>query len=194
MEKEINFNIKELINCFNLNNFINRGKKAGLYNNSAVLLLTNKQYILSWTNNFGMGFHYPTLAQIYKYITDGGIIKNSIEELKLERIVSKYMHAKLFYINNSGKMIFYGLDSLNYKNYNIFLNFYNDYNNIITKICEENDFEIAFKDKNINKFVSSKNLDKLLKYLQENLDYNKVINNDNEQIIGISLEKKEKMI
>ena len=194
MEKEINFNIKELINCFNLNNFINRGKKAGLYNNSAVLLLTNKQYILSWTNNFGMGFHYPTLAQIYKYITDGGIIKNSIEELKLERIVSKCMHAKLFYINNSGKMIFYGLDSLNYKNYNIFLNFYNDYNNIITKICEENDFEIAFKDKNINKFVSSKNLDKLLKYLQENLDYNKVINNNNEQIIGISLEKKEKMI
>lgn len=189
MKKEEDFNIKDLITCFSFDDFINKGKTTGLYNNSAVLLITNKQYILSWTNNFGMGFHYPALAQIYKYINEGGFVRNSIEELKLEYKVSKYIHAKLFYLNNSGNMIFYGLDSLNYKNYNVFLNFYNNYNDIIKKICEENNFKVAFKDKNINKFVSSKSLDKLLKYLQENLDYNKVINNDNEQIIDDNFKK-----
>ena len=190
------FNFNEMIEKFNFDDFINRGKIAK-YNNSAVLLITNNQYVLSWTENFGMGFHYPALAQLYKNIYEDeghienssygyGKIKNSFEEFKLENKVSNCMHAKLFYLNNGGNMIFYALDSLNYKNYNTFLNFYNNYNDIIKKICEENNFKIAFKDKNINKFVSSKSLDKLLKYLQENLDYNKVINNDNEQIIGVS--------
>lgn len=190
--KPYNYSINDLINSFNLDDFIKKGKKMGLYNNSAVLLITNKQYILSWTNNFGMGFHYDTLAQIYKYIYDGEPIKNSLEEFKLERKVSKYMHAKLFYLNGCGKMIFFGLESLNYKNYKIFLNFYNDYNKILERICNENDFEIAFKDKTVNKMVSSKNLDKLLDYLQNNLDFNKYVPDDNEQIINNDLEKTSK--
>ena len=192
MNKEHNFNINDLISNFTLDDFIGRGKKLGLYNNSAVLLITNKQYILSWTNNFGMGFHYEILAQIYKYITEGSPIKNSLEEFKLERKVSKYMHAKLFYLNGSGKMVFYSLESLNYKNYKIFLNFYNDYNGILEKICNENDFEIAFKNKNNNKMISSKNLDKLLEYLQNNLDFNKFIQDDNEQIISNDLKSSKK--
>ena len=47
MNKEHNFNINDLISNFTLDDFIGRGKKLGLYNNSAVLLITNKQYILS---------------------------------------------------------------------------------------------------------------------------------------------------
>ena len=194
MNKEHNFNINDLISNFTLDDFIGRGKKLGLYNNSAVLLITNKQYILSWTKNFGMGFHYEALAQIYKYINEGSLLKNSLEEFKFERKVSKCMHAKLFYLNGSGKMIFYGLESLNYKNYKMFLEFYNDYNKILERICNENDFEIAFKDKSTNKIIISKNLDKLLKYLQNNLDFNVFVPDNNEQIINndLKLSKKSK--
>ena len=192
--KQYNFDTNELINSFNFDDFILKGSKAK-YNNSAVLLITNKQYILSWTSNFGMGFHYSTLAQIYKDIHDGGRIESSIEEFKLENKVSKFMHAKLFFLNNSGAMLFYGLESINYKNYKIFLKFYNDFNETIKKVCMNNDFKISFKDKTINKYVSSKSLDKVLEYIQKNLDFNKkTIDDSDEKVIGITDRKNEKMV
>ena len=90
--KEYNFDINEMINSFNFFDFSKSEK--GNYR-SGVLVITNKQYVLSYTNNYGKGNHFITVARILNDLNGGGKISSDDEYEKVKDKLKDYMLAKI---------------------------------------------------------------------------------------------------
>ena len=90
-------------------------------------------------------------------------------------------------------MFFENLDKLNNKNYEVFLKFYEDYNDIIKAISIDSNFFISFYNSKTNNFISSKSLDELIIYMQ-NFTKNEYDSANQEKIIGTTLDSKTKKL
>lgn len=189
-EKPYNFDIIKMIDEFDFNTFIEKGKNNN--KNNAVLIITNKQYIASYTDNYGEGYHSIALIRMLKEILGGGLISNNKEANQYNKDYKNYIHARMSFENNSGSILFFGLENLNKENYNIFLKFYDDWNETLNHLCKNNKLYIGFMDEKSKSFISSNNLDILHNYLERHLDKNKIVSTNNENIIGVSKSFKQK--
>lgn len=186
-----NFDIKEMISIFDFDNFIKRGKKR--ISNSAILLITNKQYIISYTANKGKGYHSFAFTRLLKELMGGGSINSSKEAIEIKKMLEKYIHARILFEDNNGAIIFSGLNNLNKYNYNIFLQFYDDYNEVIKNICNKNKFIVGFYNEADKQFITSKDLDKLLFEIEKDpLKESSIEYSPNETIMGINFIKEKK--
>ena len=189
-EKPYNFDIIKMTNEFDFNTFIEKGKSNN--KNNAVLIITNKQYVTSYTDNYGEGYHSIALIRMLKEILGGGLISNNKEANQYNKDYKNYIHARMSFENNSGSILFFGLENLNKENYNIFLKFYDDWNETLNHLCKNNKLYIGFMDEKSKSFISSDSLDKLLIYLKKHLDKDKKIVNVEENIISKSSNIKQK--
>ena len=191
----VNFDIHKLINDFDWYDYMSHGAvktsygiaSGDEYSNGAVLLITNKQYVLSYTEGYGQGVHYYTLYRIIKDLHGGGDMTLE-ESKKLHILIHNYIWARIIFENGSGYINFTDLNNLNAENYQVFCAFYDDYNETIKAICNKYDFVVRFTYRDEDgklMAIESKSLDQLLLYLTQNLKQDILINaSDDEVIIG----------
>ena len=184
-----NFNIKSEIDSFSFEDLVKRNRIA------AILFFTDNQYVISYTENYGKGSHDITLTRIYKDIYGGGKITSDKEYEEIKEKLKDYIFAKITFFTNRIHIFFEGLDNLNNKNYNSFLTFYDNFNELFKVLSTKIDFKVSFFNSNKRTFMTTNSFDFLLEYLQEQLE-NSILepNNKEETIIGIptNLKKKKK--
>ena len=191
--EEYNFNLKEMIDAFDFLEFIKHNNKNFNEGKSGILVITNKQYIISYSRNYGYGNHLPAFARLFKDLQGGGFLtKKGAEKIFLEGI-KKYIIAKIFFgyeNTNTGVILFDRLENLNTQNLEVFYEFYNNYNKIIEDICKNYNFEVAYFDKS-KKIIKSKNMDNLLLYIENQKKKTNIVNEE-ESILGITINNKYK--
>ena len=179
------FDIKEMIRSFSFDDLIKRNYIG------AVLFFTNKQYVISYTENHDKGYHDSALAHIYKDIHGGGKISKEEYNNIIDKI-KNYMNAKMFFYKDKINVFFTGLDNLNTNNFNSFSTFYSSFNGIFKILGTKYDLNITFFDQDKNTYVSTNNLYILYNYLENHLYYDDKIDDEDEIIIGIPNNNKTK--
>lgn len=207
--EKYNYELTPLIENFSFLDFIYGALKyKGIGNDyGAFLVITNKQYILGYNAGFGVGTHIASFARTFNDINNRGKVENNLDAIRLStRCQKDYITARIMYEcigeNENGIPIYSGSISFSIKNlpitpkqFEVFKKFYEDYNKeieLVIKKCSINNFCVWFsydtetKKFNINK---SNNLDNLYNFLESQIDYNKVIDDENEVLIGVSIDE-----
>lgn len=133
-----NFDITPLIKDFSFIDFFTTEAKT---EHSAILVITDNQYILGYTDSYGIGNHKAAVARVMKDITGGGHISNINEAKKLERqCVKQFITARIIYDyrgdNEYGRAIYQGAlyfslpedSKISIGQFENFKQFYTDYN------------------------------------------------------------------
>lgn len=133
-----NFDITPLIKDFSFIDFIAIEAKT---EHSAILVITDNQYVLGYTDSYGIGTHKASIARVMKDITGGGYIRDLSEAKKLERQCTKqFITARIIYDyrgdNEYGRAIYQGAiyfslpegNAISIGQFENFKQFYTDYN------------------------------------------------------------------
>ena len=190
--EEYNFDLNEMIESFDFLDFIKHNNKRFKDYRAGILAITDNQYIISYSRDYGYGDHLPAFARLFKDLDGGGLLtKKKAEKIYLEGI-KKYVIAKIYFgyeNNNEGIILFDHLENFNKNNLKFFYEFYNDYNSTIESICNNSNFQVAYFDEN-NKIIASKDMNNLLLYVKKKeKEINQNANNEN--IINIKNSKQK---
>lgn len=202
-----NYDLGPLIYNFSFLDFIYDALKyKGVGNDfGAFLVLTNKQYVLGYNAGFGVGTHISSFARTFNDLNGLGNINNDLEAIRIsEKCQKNYITARITYEcvgENENRGLLY-LGSINFSikslpisrnQFEVFKKFYEDYNQEIelaVKKCSLDNFCVWFTYKKENgKQVINKSgsLDNLYDFLEKNIDYNKVIEDEGEVLIGVGI-------
>lgn len=162
--------------------------------NGAVLLITEKQYIMAFNRGMGNGPHDATLARVYADITDQAelgflsIMKycHKAEETLIHARIYAEKETKMSSVNKILSFSFNREKKISLKEYNSFMDFYNEY---AWAIKREN-FNVSFAGKTMS-------IDDIKTLLESMIDKNFELSSiftDNETIIGIETNIEEKGI
>lgn len=195
-----NYDLFPLIHNFSFIDFI---ASATNFDQGGFLVITNNQYIIGYTDGFGLGTHRVAFARVMKDLTGGGLISSHEEAYKLSTECTKnFLTARITYdyrgCNSFGNSMHSGAiyfklpenNTITKEQYNMFKKFYNDYYNelkiLIRKLgIQKFNIQYEFMDEdNTKRIKNTDNLDELYIYLEHQIDDNKTINIDNEIIIG----------
>lgn len=182
---EPNFDLKKEIEGFTFTNLIKNalekeakrkrdGKNRG---NGAVLVITDKQYVLTYNYGFGLGHHMPAFARVYKELHGGGEIEESTSKINDLSSTCKreYICARILFENEAGGLFFENISqkTINHMNYQQFLKFYEENNEEIKRVSNNNSgFYVSFHYVNeAGEKVESrtKDLDALKEYFESKL-------------------------
>ena len=185
--EEYNFDIKEMIDNFDYYDYlINLNNQD---RNNAFLIITDKQYIIGYNQNYGEGIHNHAFARCMKDLKGGGTILQKEEKELTSECINNYLTGRLTYEDNR-KYILFNLTTgdktiknknISPKQYEVFKMFYDDYNERIKNSSIEVDFHYALNNRSIGH--TSNNLDELLILLEGLID-NSLDNEKEEIIIG----------
>ena len=186
--EEYNFDLTKMIEDFDFLEYIKSNNKKFKDYRAGILVITDKQYIISYSRDYGYGDHLPAFSRLFKDLQGGGLLtKRKAEKIFLEGI-KKYIIAKIYFgykNNNEGVILFDRLENLNSNNLKLFYEFYNDYSTIIKTICNNNNFVVAYFDEN-KKIITSKDMDNLLAYVKNKKNKAKTIDEE-EKILGTTI-------
>ena len=209
-----NYNLYELINNFSFFDFCYEAKELEnpmIDDHGAILVITDKQYILGYNALFGTGNHLGSEARIYKELHGGGNITDRKEAEYLGNLCKdNYIIARIVYEacgeNENRRPLFDGYihfylhrngvnKSVSPGMYKSFMNFYNEYNEEISFLCRKFSFHVCceFLVNGREKHIFSYNLDDVYKYLTSIIDEN-VTCDDSELIIGVPNNVKNKVL
>lgn len=202
-----NYDLAPLIENFTFYDFIKEGMKIKEHQDfGGFLVITNNQYIVGYTKNFGKGTHLSAYARTMNDINERGYIRTDAEALSISnecqrnyitaRIVCEYKGDNENRIATYESYINFDFSKLGYKitpeQFETFKEFYNTYNEDIKYVSKRYGFYVRFSYKDENgsvKYNISNDLDTLYNYLSQNIDYNKTAK---EEIIIIGKERKNK--
>lgn len=205
-----NYELSPLIENFTFYDFVTTAEKSkeNLGDYGGFLVITNNQYIIGYNAGFGKGTHISAFARTMIDINTPSKrnITSDQDAIKLSRKCKQnYIIARIVYEshkdNETGKIecsgsITFNLCPLDGKitpsQFETFKQFYNDYNEDIKYITKKYSFYVTvdYKDEYGKKqYKILKDLDWLYNYLEQNIDCNKVI--EEEQII-IGKERKNR--
>lgn len=195
-----NYDLYPLIKDFTFTEFLSTNTKT---EHGAVLVITNNQYIIGYTSDYGLGSHRSALARIIKTIHGGNRIQDSKEAKRLEDACKKqYITARIIYDHRGddeeGIPIYSGAiyfqlpqnDTITKEQFELFKKFYNEYNEEIKMLIRkygQHNFKIQYGhiDKTGTKEIKNINsLDEIYTYLETRINYDKEIANFEEIIIG----------
>lgn len=195
-----NYDLEPLIKKFSFYDFVANVKKDEDF--GGFLVITNKQYVIGYTAGFGAGTHMAAFARVMMDMNDPnkGQIKYDRDAIKLNSECTRnYITARILYESHGYDQ--YGIPQfLGYINFElssfggkitpsqfeVFKQFYNDYNEDINYVTKKYNFFVAinYKDEEgKTQRRTSQNLDELYEYLEKNIDETKVILEDS-VIIG----------
>lgn len=199
-----NYNLSETIDNFNFTDFLHTNTKS---EHGGIIVITNNQYIIGYTEGFGTGSHRVAFARVMKDLTGGGKISNSEEADRLsKKCTNNFLTARILYDyrgDNENRIARYSgaiyidlpqHDTITKEQFESFKKFYEDYNQELTILIRKkgiNNFNIQYGelDKEDTKAIKKvDNLDDIYKYLEKRIDENKVIFEE-EIIIGIKTQK-----
>lgn len=154
----------------------------------SAIVITGKQYIVSYTADLGRGPHAGVFARIMKEFQGGGKIGDDnkevlrlVRELKDRYIVARidYSGDEDYYHHKLGRGImtfFFGNKSFSPNEYAVFEQFYEKYNEDIKSACElyklSIDYEYENSDGDIVR-LRTKDLDDIRDYIKNHIDVNK---------------------
>lgn len=204
-----NYELKPLIENFSFLDFISNALRNREVGNDfgAFLVLTNKQYILGYNAGFGVGTHIASFARTFNDLNRRGRIINDLEAIRLsEKCKKEYITARIMYDcvgeTENRVPIYSGSISFSIKSlpitssqFEVFKKFYENYNSEIelaVKKCSINNFCVWFTyDTETSKFNvnKSENLDNLYKFLESQIDYDKVVDDEDEVLVGVGIDE-----
>ena len=207
-----NFDLSKMIEKFDLYDLCNLVRERDAENNGAAIVITGKQYIVSYNKASGRGTHEGTFARVYKDLHGGGTIYNSNDawdaygKCKKEYITGIITYESVEVLsklgNYSGGIVFeLGVDFGNSINrmisprmFESFKAFYNDYNAIVQRICHRFNFNVIFRYYRDHNTVAdnSDSLDNLYYFLEKHVDPNLVDDDEDEFVIGKSVNSQVK--
>lgn len=154
----------------------------------SAIVITGKQYIVSYTADFGRGPHAGVFARIMKEFKGGGKIgDNNKEVLSLVReLKDRYINARIDYSGDEdyyhhklgrGTMTFYfGNKSFSPNEYAVFEQFYDKYYEDIKSAHELYRLSIDYEYEDSDgekKVVRTKGLEDIRDYIKNHIDVNK---------------------
>ena len=167
------------------------------------LVITNNQYIIGYTDSFGIGTHRVAFARVIKDLTGGGFINSYEEANKLSteccnnfitaRITNDYRDNNNFgFPSHTGAIYFKlpGNNTITKDQYEVFKKFYNEYAKELSILIRKygiQKFNIQYEylnEEGTKIIKTTDNLDELYVYLETLIDDNKILSIDNEIIIG----------
>lgn len=207
--EKYNYDLKPLVENFSFLDFIYDALKHREVGNDfgAFLVMTNKQYVLGYNAGFGVGTHIASFARTFNDINNRGKVENDLEAIRLSTKCQKdYITARIMYEcigeNENRVPIYSGSISFSIKSlpitpkqFEVFKKFYENYNDeieLVVKKCSINNFCVWFAYDTANeKFCTNKsgNLDNLYKFLENNIDYDKVIDDEDEVLVGVGVDE-----
>lgn len=158
----------------------------------AVIVITSKQYIVTYTSDYGRGPHIAAQARIMQDLLGGGQISPGNYSWKLSTLLTRrYITARVdYYINKndlskktgSGKISF----NLNNKTFSLseyfqFLEFYRQYNDDISMACKHYGLIVECTiptDEGKTEKVTQNNLDFILNYIGKNISHKPIVYED----------------
>lgn len=207
--EKYNYDLKPLIENFSFLDFIYDALKNREVGNDfgAFLVMTNKQYVLGYNAGFGVGTHIASFARTFNDINGRGEVKDNLEAIRLsEKCKKEYITARIMYDcvgENENRVPIYS-GSINFSiktlpitpsQFEVFKKFYETYNSEIelaVKKCSINNFCVWFTyDTETSKFNvnKSENLDNLYKFLESQIDYDKVVDDEDEVLVGVGIDE-----
>lgn len=196
-----NYDLYSMIKDFNFTDFLNTDTRN---EHGGIIVITNNQYIVGYTEGFGVGSHRVAFARVMKDLNGGGRIQDYNEAKKLADIcTNNFITARILYDyrgdNEFGTPTYSGTiyfdlptnDTITYEQYKSFEKFYEDYNKeleILIRKYGSNKFNIQFGciDENGTKAVKIvDSLNEIYNYLETRIDQNKKIDDKKEIILGI---------
>lgn len=185
---EYNYDMDLMIKEFDFEDFFKPKKDNKI--NGGILLITDKQIILSKNAFDGLGGHDLSFANLLRQIYNLPNFENNEQMILTARNVRNLINARLVNEKNVGTYIAFflqNIESISLNAYNLFLEFYNHYNEIIKQISQSYEFSIVGciikDDDGINyREVYSKDLTFVLEYLKHLVNKDMVIN-ENEIIL-----------
>lgn len=203
-----NFDLLPLINNFSFTEFLKTDSKR---EHSAVLVITDNQYILGYTDAFGIGTHKAAMARIIKDLTGGGYIRDTKEARSLENnCIKQFITARIVYDykgdNQFGTPIYSGAvyftlpqdKTISIDQFEIFKKFYQDYYQELEMLIRKfgmDKFSIQYEyiDEEGTKIIKQTNsLQDVYAYYERCVDENKPHQIENEIIFGITTKHKTK--
>lgn len=196
-----NFNLQELIKNFSFCEFIYNGSKYESIDFGGFFVMTDKQYVIGYNSGFGVGSHLSAWARFMKEINGGGYINNDDEIIYLSKVCQeKFITARMIYemvnIDDNGSPKYFGYLHFNFPDKKISLNqlelfkqFYNEYNvDLRLAIAKSKGvFKVSFYSKKTGSVENLNSLNEILKYMEENVNYDYTEKNENEVVIGTPL-------
>ena len=201
-----NYDLEPLISNFTFYDFVTKIESSEEH--GAFLVITNNQYIIGYNAGFGAGTHLSAFARTEQDINDNSksSINNDQDAIRLSRkCATNYITARIIFErtgeNNYGRPTYSGYIHFNLKEFGgkitpsqfeMFKEFYEDYNEDIKYITARYNFIVSINYVDSNKKSirkEAKDLDELYNYLEQNIDNNKVI--EEEKII-IGKERKSR--
>lgn len=198
---DYNYDLKPLIENFDFYDFIDYANKNKTDDYGGFVMITPKQYIIGYNAGFGSGTHLSSFARAMQDIKGGGQINTFIDAANLnmeceDNYILGYIVYEKGVEKDTNKSEYCGYVAFDCKNnitpeqYDVFLKFYEDYNNDLNYVCNKFKFEVIYSYKNGNKKTidRSKNLDNYKEYLSTRIE-EKNNNLPNEVIIGKGINK-----
>lgn len=185
MNEDINYDAKEMIDAFDMAEFLTINDDLEK-SNGAFLIITDNQCILSYTKDYGMGYHYESIGNALCEITGEEKDMETIPILYSESL-EKYIIARI--INEPGIEYFIleigNLKSITPNQLELWKRFMEEYNDIIQLFSEK--LEKPFVLVEINgEEKQYYDLEPVEEYLETLVDENKKIPEDC-KIIGTIL-------
>lgn len=159
--------------------------------NGAILLITEKQYIMSYNRGMGNGPHDSTIARAYANITDNKELNFWTVKQYCHKAEEKLLHAR-FYAEKDlsytkvSKILSFSFNRekrISQKEFNSFMDFYNEY----AWVIERENFKVSL----MGKTMTIENVKEVLEsMIDPNFELSSVFTN-NEIIIGIETNKEE---
>jgi hypothetical protein len=200
--KYFNFNILPLIKDFSFTDFLMVASKT---EHSGILVITDNQYILGYTDEYGIGTHRAAAARIMKDISGGGFIRDIPTAKFLEHECHrKFITARITYDyrgdNEFGTPIFKGAiyfslpeeHTISLSQFKVFEQFYQDYHRELEMLVrkygvDKFNIQYEFIDEEGTKFLKkTTSLEEVYTYYESCIDENKPYQQENETIIGVS--------
>jgi len=205
-----NYDLYLLLENFSFTEFLSTNTKT---EHGAVLVITNNQYIIGYTAEYGLGSHRSALARIMKTIHGGNRIQDSKEAKRLEdECKKKYITARILYDhrgdNEEGISLYSGAiyfqfpknDTITKMQYELFKKFYEEYNNEIKMLIRKYgiyNFKVQYghiDETGTKEIKNVDSLDEIYTYLETRIDFDKKIDNDEEIILGTTISTDHKKI
>lgn len=167
-QKEYDFDLDIMKDSDDLLKFISNGNKTlGDIANGAVLVIMEKEYILSFNRGMGQGRHDLTFAKISSKLSDDKELNFSNARGYCKKLENTFLHARLFSEKESRQsplknIISFSLnrDYITEKEYNTFIEFCNEYEFIIKKY----NFDVSLKGKTMSFDLLKEKLKSMINY------------------------------
>lgn len=160
----------------------------------AFVVMTTKQYVMGYNAGFGFGSHYASYARVLKDISGGGAINNDRDLATLSfKCQANYITIRICCEKTEGKHVScmsvnIPKNGITKEQFEIFEQFYNDYNDEIEKLCNKFNCHVTFtkRDGSVKMYISN-NLNEVRDYLKSIIDEEKVMDEKfEEKIIGVT--------